>query len=109
MRELDGAVRIEILDGAEELLRLVEFQKPGAQLEDAYKSLEWALAEAFPSDGSPGRLQRARSSTDAEVYVRSYPITPADHARIYWRPSSSPKCPVSRDAHRAVEDEHSSL
>lgn len=28
--------------------------KPGSQLEDAYKSLEWALAEAFPNDGSTG-------------------------------------------------------
>ena len=33
MRELDGTVGIEILDGGEEVLRLVELQKPGGQFD----------------------------------------------------------------------------
>lgn len=39
--------------------------KPGPQLEDAYKSLEWALAQAFPKDGfggNPGRLNHIVSN-----------------------------------------------
>lgn len=53
---------------------------PGGQLEDAYKSLEWALAEAFPSNGSVA----SRSSIEAIVKAGLSPTVDVDFAR--WEP-----------------------
>lgn len=54
--------------------------KPGAQLEEAYKSLEWALAEAFPSDGSTG----SRAKLDAILKRGLTPTVDTDYER--WQP-----------------------
>lgn len=54
--------------------------KPGAQLEDAYKSLEWALAEAFPSDGSTGN----RNKLNAILKKGLTPTVDTDYER--WQP-----------------------
>ena len=54
--------------------------KPGAQLEDAYKSLEWALAEAFPNDGSNGN----REKLDAILAGGLTPTVDTDYQR--WQP-----------------------
>ncbi|MHA7662673.1 Eco57I restriction-modification methylase domain-containing protein [Mycolicibacterium sp. HS_4_1] len=53
---------------------------PGPQLEDAYKSLEWALAQAFPSDGSVGNRQKL----DAILVNGLTPATYTDYKR--WQP-----------------------
>lgn len=54
--------------------------KAGTQLEDAYKSLEWALAEAFPRDTSPGD----RRKLDAILAKGLTPTVDTDYHR--WRP-----------------------
>lgn len=54
--------------------------KPGAQLEDAYKSLEWALAEAFPVDGIYGN----HDNFDAIVTNGLAPTVDTDYQR--WQP-----------------------
>ncbi|NVN50335.1 DNA methyltransferase [Mycolicibacterium hippocampi] len=54
--------------------------KPGTQLEDAYKSLEWALAEAFPVDGSTGN----RTKLDAIHEKGLTPTINTDYER--WQP-----------------------
>jgi hypothetical protein len=54
--------------------------KPGAQLEDAYKSLEWALAEAFPGDGSTGNRQKL----DTILADGLTPTVDTDYRR--WQP-----------------------
>lgn len=55
--------------------------KPGTQLDDVYKSLEWALGEAFPSGGSPGDpaklyaiLAQGLTPTVATDYARWQPL-----------------------------------
>lgn len=54
--------------------------KPGPQLEDVYKSLEWALAEAFP----PGRGPANRQKIDAILAKGLTPTVDTDYER--WRP-----------------------
>ena len=54
--------------------------KPGVQLEDAYKSLEWALAEAFPGDRSTGNRQKL----DNIVSKGLTPTVDTDYER--WHP-----------------------
>lgn len=54
--------------------------KPGPQLEDAYKALEWALAKALPSDGSPGN----RTALDAILAKGLTPTVDTDYEK--WRP-----------------------
>jgi hypothetical protein len=54
--------------------------KPGPQLEDAYKSLEWALAEAFPGGGRAGN----RDNLDAILTNGLTPTVATDYQR--WRP-----------------------
>ncbi|BBX48053.1 hypothetical protein GCM10009641_09030 [Mycobacterium cookii] len=54
--------------------------KPCAQLEDAYKSLEWALAEAFPSNRSDGNRQKL----DAIITNGLTPTVDTDYQR--WQP-----------------------
>lgn len=54
--------------------------KSGRQLEDAYKALEWALAEAFPSDGSAGN----RAKLDAILAKGLTPTVDTDYDR--WQP-----------------------
>lgn len=54
--------------------------KPGTQLDDAFKALEWVLAEAFPSDGSPGD----RTKLDAVLTKGLTPTVKIDYGR--WRP-----------------------
>lgn len=54
--------------------------KPGAPLEDTYKSLEWALAEAFPSDGSSGN----RAKIDAILEKGLTPTVDTDYEQ--WQP-----------------------
>ncbi|KUI27323.1 DNA methyltransferase [Mycobacterium sp. GA-2829] len=54
--------------------------KPGAQLEDAYKSLEWALAEAFPSDRPTGD----RAKLDAIIAKGLTPTVETDYD--HWQP-----------------------
>lgn len=54
--------------------------RPGSQLEDAYKSLEWALAEAFSTDESPGNRQRL----DAILAKGLTPTVDTDYER--WQP-----------------------
>lgn len=54
--------------------------KPGPQLEDAYKSLEWALAEAFPSDGSTGN----RAKLEIILTQGLTPTVNCDYSR--WKP-----------------------
>lgn len=54
--------------------------KPGTQLEDAYKSLEWALAEAFPTGGSTGN----RTKLDAILEKGLTPTVDTDYER--WQP-----------------------
>lgn len=54
--------------------------KPGTQLEDAYKSLEWAVAEAFPSDEGPGNREKLCA-------IISNGLTPAaDTDYVRWKP-----------------------
>ncbi|MDP7701307.1 Eco57I restriction-modification methylase domain-containing protein [Mycobacterium sp. TY815] len=57
--------------------------KPGTQLEDAYKSLEWALAEAFPGGGSSGN----RAKLDALLRKGLIPTVDTDYERwqlLHW-------------------------
>jgi hypothetical protein len=54
--------------------------KPGGQLEDAYKALEWAVAEAFPSNGSTGN----RAKLDAMLAKGLTPTVDTDYER--WQP-----------------------
>ncbi|MBB2769106.1 UNVERIFIED_ORG: hypothetical protein GGE11_000001 [Mycolicibacterium obuense] len=54
--------------------------RSGPQLEDAYKSLEWSLAEAFPSDGSTSN----RSALDAIIAKGLAPTVDIDYER--WQP-----------------------
>jgi len=54
--------------------------KPGPQLDDSYKSLEWALAEAFPNDGSAGNRQKL----DAVLANGLTPTVDTDYQR--WQP-----------------------
>ena len=54
--------------------------KPAPQLEDAYKSLEWALAEAFPGDGSAGN----RKKLDTIIANGLTPTVDTDYQR--WQP-----------------------
>jgi len=59
---------------------------PAAVEAIAHEALKYKLTD----EGPPGKLQRVRSSTDAEGYVRHYPITTSDDAWICWRPGSKP-------------------
>ncbi|KAA0115088.1 SAM-dependent DNA methyltransferase [Mycolicibacterium sp. P9-22] len=54
--------------------------KPGAELENAYKALEWALGEAFPADGSNG----SRVKLDAILAKGLTPTVSTDYER--WQP-----------------------
>ncbi|MGV0795714.1 DNA methyltransferase [Mycolicibacterium elephantis] len=54
--------------------------KPGAQLEDAYKALEWALNEAFPTDGSTGD----RTKLDTTLEKGLSPTVDTDYEM--WQP-----------------------
>ncbi|MBZ4557576.1 SAM-dependent DNA methyltransferase [Mycobacterium avium subsp. hominissuis] len=54
--------------------------KPGPQLENAYKSLEWALVEALPSDGSTGNPAKL----DAILAKGLTPTVDTDYDR--WQP-----------------------
>lgn len=53
---------------------------PGTQLEDAYKSLEWALSEAFPGDGSNGSPRKFGEIVEAGLT----PTVDTDYDR--WQP-----------------------
>jgi len=54
--------------------------KPGAQLDDAYRALEWALAEAFPRNGPPGD----RRNLDTILGRGLTPTADTDYQR--WQP-----------------------
>lgn len=54
--------------------------KPGVLLQDAYKTLEWALAEAFPSDEAMGDRKRL----DSIIVAGLTPTVDTDYQQ--WKP-----------------------
>src|SRR5580704_8379303 len=90
MRELDGAVRIEILDGAEELLRLVEFQKPGVQFDrlscpDILGELEGAGANVIVVEENVERTLPCHGSVHPHGPTKSLDLAVVDELRGPFR------------------------
>src|SRR5713101_5844655 len=90
MRELDGAGRIEILDGGEEVQRLVEFQKPGVELDrfsrpDILRELERAGANVIVVEENVERALPCHGNVHPHGPAKSLDLAVVDELRGPFR------------------------